>query len=51
VCLPIWMSFMGSVLGRFPGGDFPEVSWTAPSGVTGEGGTQYNTNTIEGMGR
>jgi hypothetical protein len=45
------MNFMGSVLGRFPGGDFPVVSGAAVPGVTGEAGTQYNTNTIEGMGR
>ncbi|NLT22737.1 MAG: PBP1A family penicillin-binding protein [Syntrophorhabdus sp.] len=54
VCLPIWMNFMGSVLGRFPGGDFPEVSGAAlpgVTGVTGETGTQHNMNTIEGMGR
>jgi penicillin-binding protein 1A len=52
VCLPIWMNFMGSVLGRFPGGDFPEVSGSAGSpGMTGETGAQHNTNSIEGMGR
>jgi hypothetical protein len=45
------MNFMGSVLGRFPAGDFPAVSGppAGVTGVTGEAGTQVNT--IEGMGR
>jgi penicillin-binding protein 1A len=48
VCLPIWMSFMGSVLGRFPAGDFPEV-FPIPVGVANEPGAPNNPR--DGMGR
>ena len=41
VCLPIWMTFMGSALRRFPADDFPEVS-TVPSSLMGEPSSPNN---------